>query len=57
MEIDSGHYASINVNVLDDRAQFLMRPEPVDYANESAEQRGARRKKNWTPAIIAGKLA
>jgi hypothetical protein len=56
MEIDGRHYASININILGDRVHLQMSPQPVDYANESAEQRRARRKINWTPAIITGKL-
>lgn len=57
MVIDGKHYTSVNVNILSDRAQFMMMPQPVDYANESAEQRRARRKKNWAPVMLAGKLA
>ena len=57
MEIDGALYASINSNSLKRRAQLKNRPQPVDYADETAEQRSMRRKKNWTPAAFNGTLA
>jgi hypothetical protein len=57
MEIDNAFYASINSNVLDIRAKLSSQPQPVDYSDETAEQRSTRRKKNWTPAAFIGTLA
>lgn len=57
MQIDGSLYASVNTNVLGVRAELQNQPQPVDYANETVEQRRTRRKKHWTPAILTGKLA
>ena len=57
MEIDGMHYASINANVLDDRPRLQQLPVPVDYSNESVDQRRARRIKHWTPAVFTGTLS
>jgi len=57
MQIDGSLYASVNINVLGVRAKLQNQPQPVDYANETVEQRRTRRKKHWTPAILTGKLA
>jgi hypothetical protein len=45
-------YATLNVNVLDDRVAFTQRPRPVEYDGETAEARLARRKRVWTPATV-----
>ena len=45
-------YATVNVNALEDRSRFTKAPVPVDYEGENAERRIARRKENWTPALI-----
>jgi hypothetical protein len=57
MEIDGALYASINSNILSLRAQLKSQPQPVDYADETAEQRRTRRKKNWTPSAFTRTLA
>ncbi len=50
--IDGARYASLNCNVLADRAAFTEPPQPVDYGRESAVERMARRRKAWTPASV-----
>jgi hypothetical protein len=50
--IDGASYASLNANVLEDRAAFTQRPEPVDYGRENAVERMARRRRGWTPAVV-----
>jgi hypothetical protein len=50
--IDGASYASLNANVLQDRAAFTQPTEPVDYGRESAVQRTARRRRGWTPAAV-----
>ena len=50
--IDGASYASLNANVLQDRASFTQRPQPVDYGRESAVERLARRRRAWTPATV-----
>jgi len=41
------------VNALQDQARFTQPARPVDYSNESREDRLDRRRRNWTPASIA----
>jgi hypothetical protein len=50
--IDGALYAVINVNALDDQTAFERLPEAMNYDNESAEQRIARRRIKWTPATL-----
>lgn len=50
MEIGSRVYATLNTNLLDRHAELAMTPVPVSYDSETAEQRLARRRQNWTPA-------
>ncbi len=50
--IDGATYASLNANVLDDRAAFTQPPQPVDYGRENAVERRARRRRAWTPATV-----
>lgn len=50
MEIDGRHYASLNTNTLELRAQLHHLPQPVDYSGETAVARRARRERHWTPA-------
>ncbi len=50
--VDGARYASLNANVLADRAAFTQPPAPVDYGRESAVERLARRKRAWTPAAV-----
>ncbi len=57
MHIEGALYASINANIFNERGGLQGQPRPVDYADETDEQRRARRKQNWTPAILTGKLA
>jgi len=45
-------YATVNINALDARQRFTQLPVEVNYEGEAAEQRIARRKENWTPAVI-----
>ncbi len=48
----SGPKATVNANVLHDRAAFSAVPESVNYDGETAESRLARRGERWTPASI-----
>jgi predicted ester cyclase len=50
--IDGNTYATLNVNVLDDRAAFTRPPESVSFEGESAAERMARRRRAWTPAVV-----
>ena len=45
-------WAVVNVNVLDRRAEFDREVKAVDYGEESAGARRARRQKMWTPATV-----
>lgn len=45
-------YATVNINALDARQRFTQLPVEVNYEGEAAERRIARRKENWTPAVI-----
>jgi hypothetical protein len=47
-----GTYATLNSNVLDDRARFPTAAEPFDYAGEDEAGRRARRRARWTPATV-----
>ncbi|MGZ6143732.1 MAG: GFA family protein [Myxococcales bacterium] len=47
-------WATVNTRILDDQAPFQREAGPVDYEGESAEQRIARRKQQWTPASVSG---
>lgn len=49
-EIDGRTYATLNANVLEDRAAFTQVPQPMDYDGEDLATRLARRSKVWTPA-------
>jgi hypothetical protein len=44
--------ATLNVNVLDARGEFVQPAEQVSYASETVEERLARRRSRWTPARI-----
>ncbi len=46
-------WATVNTLILDDQAPFQREAAPVSYEGESAEQRIARRKRQWTPATIS----
>ncbi len=45
-------YATVNINALNARRRFTQQPVAVDYEGENAERRIARRKENWTPAVV-----
>jgi hypothetical protein len=51
-----GIRATLNINLLDRRAEFDPAPPAADYSGESAQARIARRQRLWTPAqvVIAG---
>ena len=52
IEDGSRHLATLNVNVLEDRDRFDPAPPLVHYDGETAEQRFARRQKQWMPTTI-----
>ena len=52
MEAGAGLVATVNVNVIEERAPFMRGAEPVDYFQETSEERRARRVKAWTPAEV-----
>ncbi|MEM7059027.1 MAG: aldehyde-activating protein [Pseudomonadota bacterium] len=52
METEDGYLATLNVNVLDARDQFDPAPPLVDYDSETAAERRARRRRQWTPTEI-----
>jgi hypothetical protein len=45
-------YATVNINALDEGRRFIQQSVAVDYEGENAERRIARRKENWTPAVL-----
>lgn len=51
-ETPDGLRAVVNVNALDDRAQFTQPPSLPDYSGETKENRLTRRARNWMPAAI-----
>jgi hypothetical protein len=51
--IDGRVYATLNVNTLADRSAFTQRPVAVDFDEESLAERLARRRRSWTPAVVA----
>jgi hypothetical protein len=50
--IDGATYASLNCNVLDDRAAFTQPALRVAYDQEAVADRLARRRRAWTPASV-----
>ena len=50
--VGGASFASLNCNVLDERAAFTQPPLPVAYDDETAEDRLARRRRAWTPATV-----
>lgn len=48
---DSRGYATLMVSALDDRQRFPP-PQPADYDQEDGDTRAARRRRNWTPAVL-----
>jgi hypothetical protein len=55
--IDGKTYGTLNVNTLADRPAFTQRPVPIDFDGENVEQRLARRRRAWTPAVVVPSLA
>jgi hypothetical protein len=53
MEEAGKGYAVVNTNVFDERASFAGPATPMVYDHEDAAGRRARRRKLWTPALIA----
>lgn len=51
-EIDGGTYATLNLNAFDD-PQLELTATPVSYDGESAEAKAERRRRRWTPALLA----
>ena len=51
--IDGATYATLNANVLQERSAFSRPPATVEYDRESAVERIARRRRAWTPAVLA----
>jgi len=47
-------WATVNTLILDDQGPFQREAAPVSYEGESAAQRIARRKLQWTPATMSG---
>jgi hypothetical protein len=52
MDDPDGTFATLNVNVLDDRARFPAGAEPFDYDGEDEPRRRARRKSRWSRATL-----
>ncbi len=46
-----GAWALLNVNTLADAERFASAGEPMDYEGEAVDQRRARRRARWTPAV------
>jgi hypothetical protein len=53
-EIDGETYGTLNCNVLEARGAFTQAPARVDYDGEVVADRLARRRRGWTPAVVAG---
>ncbi len=45
-------YATLNINVFDDRLDFSQPAASADYGAEDAEGRKVRRRARWTPATL-----
>jgi hypothetical protein len=46
----------VNVRALDDAEQFIKAPTKANFENEDITEREARRRSNWTPAIMPESL-
>jgi len=51
-DIAGALFATLNLNAFDD-PRLDLAAEPVCYEGESAEAKAERRRRNWTPALIA----
>lgn len=49
IKVGDKSYATLNINTFDDLERFKREAVPVHYGKETAAQRIARRKTNWTP--------
>lgn len=49
---DGTGYATLNINIFDDRLLFSQPAASADYGAEDAEGRKARRRARWTPATL-----
>jgi hypothetical protein len=52
LSTSGGAVATLNANVLDDRAAFTQAPEPVSYDDETPQERLMRRAERWTVTTI-----
>jgi hypothetical protein len=52
MSEGSSAWATVNVNTLDAVAHFARAATPFTYDDETAAERGARRRARWTPALV-----
>ena len=52
METEGGTVATLNINVLKERAAFTAQPESISYEGESAQHRRLRRAKHWTLTTV-----
>jgi len=52
--IDGRLYGIANVNMLDDQAPFDRPAEAKSYDHQTADERIARRRVQWMPAVLAG---
>jgi hypothetical protein len=48
-------FATVNVRALDEAARFTQAVRPTDWSAENADERRARRRATWTPAIVEDK--
>lgn len=51
--LDGSRYAVVNVHTFDDVDQSQFDQSQADFADESKNDRLARRKRNWTPEAVA----
>lgn len=52
IRIDGADFATLNVNVLDERDAFDPAPQIFHYDDESDAERIARRRQRWTPTTL-----
>jgi len=51
-ETPRGTRAVVNVNCMEDRAEFSQAPSAIDYEGETSEARLSRRAAKWMPAVV-----
>lgn len=49
IEVDGERYATLNVNALEEAEAFMQPPQPVNYDDETLQERTERRRAKWTP--------